>query len=239
MKKYILTISILGFLSLAYGQQRQNADHWVDLAVSTGQSQGAGSGSYVHQWWLDKKHKWGLGAGLRFTSYLGYKKEFITAPSSLTSGSNSPFILFKENIEANIDTITVQRPQVNALNLSFNAGYQVLPRFMLGFNIDVVGFSFGRSTNAIYTMNESSSSVNAKPAGFNLLLISDNDLGNLNSEFFIRYSINRRWSLRVLYQFLFTEYKTTVPVQYYPEPNDRFRNKVSALGIGLSYHLKK
>jgi len=79
----------------------------------------------------------------------------------------------------------------------------------------------------------------AKPAHFNLLLTGDNDYGSLNSEFFVKYKISQRWQLKALYQFYFAEYKTTTIYQTAPDGTMvyRFRNKVNAFGLGLSYDL--
>ncbi|MEN9598311.1 MAG: hypothetical protein RL596_622 [Bacteroidota bacterium] len=79
--------------------------------------------------------------------------------------------------------------------------------------------------------------VTAKPTGFNLLLISDNDLGSLNSELFIRYKINNKWSIRGGTSFLFNEYKTNTKVQVQNGiENDRFRYKSLYGLVALSYH---
>ena len=109
----------------------------------------------------------------------------------------------------------------------------------MGFNIDVIGFTVGRTTSAVLTSNGvTKAEIAAKPAPFNLLLTGDNDLGSLNSEFFLKYKLNTHWSIKADYQFLFVEYKTTTITQMAPDGTkvDRFRNKVNLIGIGISYH---
>lgn len=176
-----------------------------------------------------------LGVGLRFTGYLAANQYYTTAPATLTSGSTSPLIIFKNNINANIDTFLVKSPQVNALNLSINAGYRISNRLDAGFNIDAVGFSFGAHRTGNYINGPAGKMVRATPTPFNLLLVSDNDRGTLNSEFFLRYAIDRQWGLKLGATFLFTEYTTDLPVQQYPQPNDRFRNKSLLAMIGITY----
>ncbi|MFX9101094.1 hypothetical protein ABTN51_19460, partial [Acinetobacter baumannii] len=91
---------------------------------------------------------------------------------------------------------------------SFNSEYQFSSIWSAGFNIDLIGFSFGTQKTGIYSHYGSSSLVQAKPTAFNLLLISDNDLGSLNSELFVRYKVDKKWSVRAGTSFLFNEYKT-------------------------------
>jgi hypothetical protein len=73
----------------------------------------------------------------------------------------------------------------------------------------------------------------------NLLLVSDNDIGSLNSEFYARYKFNSRWSAKAGLGFVFTEYTTTVNAQTTPSglQNSRFRNKAAGLMLGVNYSL--
>jgi hypothetical protein len=91
-----------------------------------------------------------LGFGARFTSYLGKNQYYTTAPAKLTSGSTGPGVLFKKNIEANLDTFLIKTSQVNSFNLVLTVGYNLSERLMLRFNIDAIGFSFGRNVNGNY-----------------------------------------------------------------------------------------
>ena len=133
----------------------------------------------------------------------------------------------------------MQRPFINALNATANLGYHFSDRFYGGINIDVLGFSFGRKSSAILTSNgNTATEPKAKPTAFNLLLTGDNDLGSLNSEFFLKYRIADKWSVKGVYQFLFAEYKTTSIYQTAPDGTtvDRFRNKANNFGVGVSYN---
>ena len=71
-----------------------------------------------------------------------------------------------------------------------------------------------------------------------MLLTSDNDLGSLNSEFYLNYFFKDRWAVKVAGQFHFTEYTTDINVQQEPKPNDRFRNKSLLGAVGIVYQLK-
>jgi hypothetical protein len=108
--------------------------------------------------------------------------------------------------------------------------------------IDAIGFSFGKKQSAVYYGNNFATGVpvTAKPTGFSLLLISDNDKGSLNSELFARYRWNDSWGVKLGFQFFFAEYTTDTKVQTTPGggTNDRFRKKMAGAGIGITYNFK-
>ncbi len=216
----------------------QKTNQQLDVSASIGSSQGTGSLSYIYNWQLGKNKKFEIGAGARFTSYFGSNKYYITAPAIITSGSTGPGVFFKKNIEANLDSFLLASAQVNALNLSINIGYHLTKKVSVGFNIDAIGFSFGSKQNGKYVNGTSVVNTSATPTAFNILLVSDNDRGSLNSELYAAYNFNGQWAIKAGYQFLFTEYTTATKVQQFPEPNDRFRNKTSAFLIGVRYQLK-
>lgn len=223
--------------------QQKNATHQsLDLAATVGQSQGSFSASYVYIWKLGKRQKWEIGLGLRSTTYLGSKTDYITAPANLARTSTLPFIIvFSGQREENFDTLTVQIPFTNSVNLTANIGYNLSKKWLAGFNIDLIGFTVGRKGTAILQSNGTTrTEPNAKPTSFNLLLTGDNDIGSLNSEFFLKYKIAPKGSIRGIYQFLFSEYKTETVKQIAPDGTqvDRFRNKVSAFGLGLTYNFQ-
>jgi hypothetical protein len=108
---------------------------------------------------------------------------------------------------------------------------------MAGFNIDLIGFSFGGSKKGNYINGFEGGMENASPTEFNILLISDNDNGSLNSELYLKYYWNEKWGAKLGAQFLFTEYTTHTEIQQFPEPNDRFRNKSLMVAFGVTYKL--
>lgn len=232
MKKGLIVLLVALYSGAAAGQSHRMKQS-VDLSFAAAHYQGVLALSFVNEWTV--KQKLTLGLGLRYTGYLGANQYYATAPATLTSGSTSPLIIFKNNIDANIDTFLVKSPQVNALNLSINLAYRLNSRLDAGFNIDAIGFSFGASRTGNYINGPSGKMVRATPTPFNILLVSDNDKGTLNSEFFVRYALNGQWGLKLGASFLFTEYTTDIPVQQYPQANDRFRNKSLLAMIGITY----
>ena len=212
----------------------------VDFAATIGKSQGSSALSYNYNWKFGKRSKLEAGLGARLTNSFGKKLDYTTAgPARLTRSFTTPFLIFFAGQETqNWDTITVQRPFVNALNITINLGYHFNARLFGGFNIDLIGASFGRKSSSVYRTNGiSSTEPVTKPTAFNVLLTGDHDRGSLNSEFFLRYQINSNWGLRAIYQFLFTEYQTTniEQVAFDGTRINRFRNKANNFGLGVSY----
>jgi len=242
MKKIILLVLIAVSVQIGFSQNKakSNINRFADFTAAVGSGRGTAAFSYVHNWKLGKKQKWEAGFGARLTSYFGSKQEHTTAPAKLARGTSVPFaVVFASQKSENWDTLTVQRPWSNALNLSVNFGYNFSDQWSAGFNIDLIGFTLGRKTAAILTSNGiTTTEPAAKPAAFNLLLTGDLDHGSLNSEFFIKYQLNSRWGIRAVYQFYFSEYKTSSAKQVAPDGTEvyRFRQKGNNLGAGLAYH---
>jgi len=231
MRFHLLLLLLVVTIS-AVAQKKQ-----FDLTAAVGSREGSLSAMYTYAWQLGAKKKFELGVGARFTSYIGQNQYYITAPAKLTSGSTGPLVIFKENIAANIDTFLIQSPQVNALNVSIHLGYQINSRMAIGFNIDAIGFTMGSKRNGSYINGVFGQQEQAKPTAFNLLLISDNDLGTLNSELFLKYKLRETWGVKGGLQFLFTEYTTETEVQQLPEPNNRFRDKSLLFAFGVYKNL--
>ena len=237
MKKLSLFTLTLSLLSLTYAQNKEQA---VSLSTAFGAGQVTIASQYQYNWKLGKKQKFAIGTGLRLSNNFGSQTYYITAPAKLTSGKSGPSVFFADQIVPNIDSLYFVKSQVNSLNVTVNFTYDITPKIKLGFNIDAIGFSFGSSKGGNYFPNVGLpvKSTTAKPTAFNLLLVSDNDLGSLNSEFYGQYNFNKKWGSKLGFQFLFTEYKTATKVQTTPDgqQNDRFRNKASQISLGATYN---
>jgi hypothetical protein len=242
MKDISITFLFVLIYSALIGQVSDGTklNRFLDLTGTLGQSQGTIAASYVHNWKIGRKRKLEAGVGLRWTSYVGTKVNFITAPARLARSNTTPFlIVFAGQEIQNWDTLTIQRPFINSFNLAANFGYNISKRWYLGFNIDLIGFSFGRRGSGILTSNgKTTNEPAARPVPFNLLLTGDLDHGSLNSEYFVRYRINEKWALKAVYEFYFGEYETKTVKQIAPDGTEvsRFRNKANTFGLGVSYH---
>lgn len=199
----------------------------------------------INQYWGFGKNKknFKVGLGARLTSSVGGRSlEYITAPAILTSGKTGPGVFFAEQIPQNIDTVSLNGTQVNALNLYLALRYDFAKKWGLEFNIDLAGVSLGGSKKATLLYGDgvyTTQSTTAKPTLGNVLLISDNDLGSLNSEFMISYKFKPKIKLKAGASFLFNEYTLDNPVNYVntlgTQVNaDRYRTKMLMFGVGTS-----
>lgn len=237
MKNYSIVIVFLLAGNIAYAQVRALNNQMAEAGFAAARKQGTFTAAYFYNWNLGKKKKTTVGLGARATAYVGRDQYYITAPAKLTSGSTGPGVLFKENLSANIDTFHVQSPQVNAVNLLINLGYHFSDNVFVGFSIDAIGYSFGSRVRGTYINGQQRLEERAEVTSFNILLISDNDKGSLNSELYAHYKLNDRISLKAGVQFLFTEYATQTDIQTLPESNDRFRRKSLLAGLGVACKL--
>lgn len=206
-------------------------ENYFDLSLSGGRGNFASALSWSHLHGFGKKQKLRIGYGVRFTSFVGANKFYTTAPAKYTSPVQNLGTIFSETIVQNIDTLTTATAFVNSLNAAIYLQYNILPKLEVGFNIDFIGFSFGPEK----TFNIISSSFDpnqapvqsGSPTTFNLLLTSDNDIGSLNSELYLRYWITNKIGIRAGATFLFTEYRTNQDLSFDNGRimNDRYRFK--------------
>jgi hypothetical protein len=241
--KTFLSILFLFNTFLAFSQKKEEVankgyklNNNFDLAIGANVGQYSGAISWVHLHGIGKRNKFKIGYGLRFTTYTGNKLNYITAPAKLTSGKTGPSVLFSEINAANYDTLYVAKAQHNSLNASINLQYSLSKNVEIGFNIDALGVSFGAQQTGKFISTARpaniSESQTAKPTTFNALLISDNDLGMLNSELYAKYWLTSKLAIKGGLGFLFTEYTTTNKLVL---NNDRWRNKSLMPMIGISY----
>ena len=235
-RKY--TILILLFWVGANAQIPFAKNHDFGLALSAGSEELNLSLSWKQMHPITKNQKFKLGYGLRYNGYLGKNKNYITAPAELTSGEKGPQVFFIENINENLDTFSVQNAQHHSINTVIYLEYDFNDKWGIGFNIDAFGISFGPKVtgnmiSSVKPQNKSSKEI-ASPTSYNLLLVSDNDIGMLNSELYGTYNFNEQLSLNAGFTFMFTEYTTDNRIDYNFN-NDRFRYKSLMGMISINY----
>ncbi|WP_027001119.1 hypothetical protein [Hugenholtzia roseola] len=224
-----LLANLLGFLlsPLLKGQDLLSPEksplaslqHKALLSASFGNEAQSLHGAFFQLHPVGKKQRFFVGYGLRLNVFRGRNKAYTTAPAALIAAEK-------------IDTLLLENPQIQSLNLALWTEYRPLPRLSLNFTIDVVGFGWGKKQKGAYNNPLFSPSLDASPAPFNLLLVGDNDLGTLHSEFGLAYQWQRNWAIRAGFAYLFTEYKTQENVA---EQNNRFRYKHRAAFIGFIF----
>ena len=227
------------FISLlTFGQStfKQNSDFGLALSYAPKEVNLSLSWKQMHG--ITSNDKFKLGYGLRFNGYLNNDKYYVTAPAYLTSGEKGPQVLFIENIQDNIDTFSVHNAQHNSINAVIYLEYDFSEKWGVGFNIDAAGIAFGGSREGKMISNNRPSNVSetvvAKPTPYNVLLISDNDIGMLNSELYATYNFNKKLSVNAGFTFLFTEYTTQDKISY-NDNNDRFRYKSLMGMLSINY----
>lgn len=225
--------------STSSGSYRYN--NYFDLATSFGKNEFASAIGWSHFHKLGKQQRFAIGYGLRYTGYWGGNKLYRTAPAKWTSTRQDPLTIFSDDVNENLDTLSIISPQVNSLNISLHLQYALLQKLEVGMNIDLVGYSFGDAVRT-YVMSSSFDDgqppvINAKPTKINLLLTSDNDIGSLNSEFYVRFWFHKKWAIRGGYTFYFSEYTTDKKLSFDKGrvQNDRYRLKSGLFLVGLAF----
>lgn len=187
------------------------------------------------QYWGFGNHnrKFKIGLGARMTSGFGNGDlEYTTALASLA-----------EN-ESTTDTVFFEGTQTNSLNAFLALRYDITERWGVEANIDLAGFSFGGEKTGVLDYDGKTLDINGTPTSGNLLLIGNNDLGNLNSEFLLTYRYKSNWRFKAGAMFLFNEYTLGVVPEAYTEASsdellekgiNRFRSKNLTFGLGVNY----
>ena len=229
MKKIIYLAIFLLFGPESMAQNKAipaSTQSYFDLAAGAGNQVYSGALSYNRTHGLLESKKLRLGYGLRFSAFSGNQLNYITAPAKLTKEA------------ATTDTLNIKSPLSMGISATVNIEYLLSPKLRLGFNIDVVGLGFGSAQNSEFVSDENvaakyPTSVNATPTSLNLLLVGDNDIGQLKSEFYIGYSLSEKLLLRAGLDMTFSEYTTA---QILAQNNDRFRYKAMLFFAGVSFN---
>ncbi|MEA5404711.1 hypothetical protein VB776_17385 [Arcicella sp. DC2W] len=241
MKKIFVCL-LLSLVSIkSFSQGYETSYKTTDLALAAGKGFSPAI-SFTQMFGVGKSYRFKIGYGVRLSSFFANDIQARTAPANLTSGKASFAALVSEDIIANIDTFSLKKVQVNALNLSINLQYSLSQKLEAGINIDAIGFTFGgkQSGNLIAkaskrTFADGSTVSEAKPTNFNLLLVSDSDLGSLNSEVFLRYWLNDKIGIRGGLSFFFAEYTSDKKVAVANQQNDRWRYKSLLPMLAVSF----
>jgi hypothetical protein len=223
MKKSLLLFLSVGLLSSfsLIAQERNTATADISVAFGKGLSS---SISAEKLFGIGNSGRLKIGFGGRLTNYSNKTTDFITAPAKLTSN------------EANLDTLQLSIASVTSLNIPIYIQYAINEKIDLGFNIDAFGLSFGnKQTGTFYASNAATlnkTQQTASPTTFSLLLVGDNDLGSLNSQFYARYWITEKMGVRLGASLQFVEYTTQNVLTL---DNDRFRAKIMQPFVAISY----
>jgi hypothetical protein len=238
---FSVTLFLLSYLT-GTGQQHYRENILFDLAVSVSSKRFATAVSATHfSRALKGIPNLQVGYGVRVTTFVGANQHYTTAPSKYTSPIQNLGTIFSKTLVENIDTIVTATSVSYSLNTAVHIHYTFHRKLSAGFNIDVAGISVGpkKEFNVISNVFDAGQSpvVAGSPTRFNLLLTSDNDIGSLNSEFYVQVAVSNRIGLRAGYTFLFSEYTTEQKLSFDNARinNDRYRHKAGMLLMALSY----
>lgn len=210
----------------------------IDIAIAA-KKELAPSVSYQKNYALGTKKRIQIGWGLRTNMYIAGQKNYITAPALLTSGKQSIVAFFTEYKPDKLDTLSISKSSLVSINALINLQY-TFKNSSIGFNIDALGFTLGKSQTGIFKAKESASLNNstqtAKPTPFNILLISDSDRGSLNSEIYFKQKLKNQNAIRLGLSFQFLEYTTSKQLTF---ENDRYRLKTLMPFIAYNINLAK
>lgn len=174
---------------------------------------------------VTKSQKLKLGYGLRYTLMSGKELNFTTAPAKKAADNKT------------VDTLFMFETFSMSFNVLLSIEYQFSKKLSAGFNIDALGFGFGPSCKNEFISSANNGNyptkTNARPTSANVLLVGNNDIGQLKSEFYLNYQINQKFGMRLGYDFTFTEYTTSETLV---DNNDRFRYKASMLFLGMTFN---
>lgn len=207
--------------SRAIGAERRYTQIF-DIAVGAGSSEGTGAFSWSHFYGFGDDRRVLVGLGARFSTFFGgHEVDYRTADATLIK-------------EGKLNILEVSRPRTHALNVELAIKYRPSRRLEAGFDIDLLGFGFGKSVDARYHATEPAflGVQQADPSSLSLLKGGNPDRGQLDSEFFLAYWWSERWGLRLGFSHFLSEYTAARRLDF---GNDRFRHNGNLAFIGLSY----
>lgn len=186
MKKLIL-FCIICLLSSKIIAQRAKVSQVFTFGGAFSSGQFIPSISFGEQLLFGKDYRFAIGSGIRATIF--------SAKGSTFTGLKSPYLS---------TTITpLVRENMFILNVPISAEYQG-DKVVAGFNIDLIGLTFGRSKDSLAINNYTGSTDNlsVKPTQFNFALGS---AGSTNSEVYVGFRIREEITVKAGISFLFTK----------------------------------
>jgi hypothetical protein len=227
--KNLIIIAVLFCSNALVAQEKKSSrtpkslTSFYDASIGANGNDNAASLAYGNNWSLGKRQQWQLGFGARYTGYLGKQKNYQSAIPG-----------YYRNNEK-MDTILVAKPQQNNIALFVNATYRIKQKFELGFNIDVIGASFGASQNAQFISNKIETPAQVTTNSITALLVEANDIGMIKAEYYVAYWAKPKWMIRFGVIDLYSEYKTATELQV---GNTRYRGASYMPFLSLRYSPK-
>ena len=195
----ILAFAILIPIRMANAQEdlpRREAR--LEVAAGAGSSRHTGALSFVYQFAVAWNRRARVGYGARYSFFGGSDLRFRTADRGQLDGNPT-------------DHAIVRDPAIHAVNLAAHVSLRLFGGAELGFNIDVIGVSFGRD-KTLESEAPGDAPRPGSPTSFNLLRGGARDRGTLNSEFYLGWQATQRLILRVGLSHFVAEYEAKSPL---------------------------
>lgn len=125
-----------------------------------------------------------------------------------------------------VEAIESDRLLLSSLNAMLFSEIELSKEYSLSLNVDVVGFSFGRSVQ----LSGQSQSAPGTPSSFNLLVFDKYDRGTLNSHFLLRRKLSEQLYVSAGLAHQFVEYTSQKSFVF---DNRRFRMRNDSLVLVL------
>jgi len=161
---------------------------------------------------------WGIDKGGRVQAGLGGRVTYFWADHSE---------LDNQSDASKAATLTVLEPRLLAFNVALHARVRVVGPVRVGFNLDVLGATFGPDRDGQLTPDMAYQRP-PRPVWNNLLQGGLADRGSLNSEFYTSVALPHRLSLRGGWSHVVTAYDVD---------GTRYRRFQNLAVLGLSYRL--
>lgn len=221
MKKLILCC-IICLLASKITAQRAKVSQVFSLGGAFGSGQFIPSIGFGEQLSFGKNYQLALGSGIRATIF--------SAEGNTFTGLKSPYLS---------TTITpLVRENMFILNVPISAEYQG-DKIVAGFNIDLIGLTFGRSKDSLSINNYRGTTENlsVKPTQFNFALGS---AGNTNSEVYVGFRIREEITIKAGVSFLFTKLNLRSTTDEQIKKIGNFGNSMNAIPfINLVFNFEK
>jgi hypothetical protein len=227
LKKLHLFICLFAFAGLTQAQEIPKSESSIDVSLGFGSGLFSAAGSWNKLHGVFASDKFRIGYGVRASYLRGSDLPYTTAPANLAKEISK------------VDTLTTASATTIGLNAVINLQYKITSKIALGFNIDAIGVGLGSTTTGTFQSSDNknnafSKTQEASPTSLNVLLVGNNDIGQLKSEFYLEYLASSKLGIRAGTDLTFSELTTKRKLT---QDNDRFRYKAGLIFLGISYKL--
>lgn len=250
-----LLICFVPLLSVAQSPVSTRLSAGVDLGAGFRSEQVSPSLMYYQLLSVTRQKFLSVGWNLAFRTNYASNIDYITAPAELTRGGKTGFFaLGAPLVPGNLDTLRMSSASGTSLNLGIRA--QIHLKYVdIGASADLVGLTVGRTRIGQYMSSTGSfvagtyrvggadstarftgtnTSQSASPTIANLQLLGDNAIGTLATEVYARVWLGQRIGVKVGYQWLISEYTTSVK-NVAADNNNRFRSRSGLTYVAVTF----